>query len=65
MIPTGPTKLTFWEKFIEIQSKMMWHSDQVTNHMYGSEPMEWPLMNKGIAYWVDKSSNVGFTLKTL
>lgn len=58
MIPTGPTKLSFWEKFVELQSKMMWHTDHVQNHMYSSEPLEWPLMSKGIAYWVDKSSNV-------
>lgn len=35
----------------------MWHSDQMQSHMYGSEPLEWPLMSKGIAYWVDKTSN--------
>lgn len=58
MIPTAPTVLTFWQKFMELQSKMLWHVEQTQSHMYGSEPLEWPLMSKGIAYWVDKHSNV-------
>ena len=58
MIPTAPTVLSFWDKFIELHKKMMWHSDPIQSHMYGSEPLEWPLMSKGIAYWVDKNSNV-------
>lgn len=58
MIPTAPTVLTFWQKFVELQSKMLWHVEPVQSHMYGSEPLEWPLMSKGIAYWVDKDSNV-------
>lgn len=57
MIPTAPTTLSFWDKFIELQSKMLWTTDLLQSHMYSSEPLEWPLMSKGIAYWVDKSSN--------
>lgn len=58
MIPTARTVLSFWDKFVELQMKMIWHSDQIQSHMYGSEPLEWPLLTKGIAYWVDKDSNV-------
>lgn len=58
MIPTKQTVLTFWQKFVELQSKMLWHMEPVQSHMYGSEPLDWPLMSKGIAYWVDKDSNV-------
>lgn len=50
--------LSFWDKFFELHSKMLWHSDQIQNHLYASDPLDWPLMNKGIAYWVDKDSNV-------
>ncbi|XP_055299560.1 protein O-mannosyltransferase 1 [Sitodiplosis mosellana] len=59
MIPTKPTSLTFFEKFMEIQFKMLWPSasEAVQTHMYSSEPLDWPLMSKGIAYWVDKNSN--------
>lgn len=44
---------------MEIQAKMLWPSasDAVQTHMYGSQPLDWPLMSKGIAYWVDKNSN--------
>lgn len=69
MIPTEKTKLTFWQKFRELQAKMLWqNSETVQNHMYSSEPLEWPLMGKGIAYWYQKETNVriiDFNLKKL
>lgn len=59
MIPTSATKLSFWQKFFELQYKMLFTStDGVQNHMYSSEPLEWPLMSRGIAYWVSSKSNV-------
>ncbi|CAH1967386.1 unnamed protein product [Acanthoscelides obtectus] len=58
MIPTAPTKLSFWQKFLELHYKMLFSStDGVQNHMYSSEPLEWPLMTRGIAYWVSPNSN--------
>lgn len=58
MIPTSATKLTFWEKFFELQYKMFFAgTESVQNHMYSSEPLEWPLMSRGIAYWVASNSN--------
>lgn len=59
MIPTKPTTLSFFEKFAELQYKMLW-SQTLTDaptHMYGSYPLDWPFMSKGIAYWVDAKSN--------
>ena len=59
MIPTERTYLSFWQKFKELQTKMLWQSSEtVQNHMYSSEPIEWPLMSKGIAYWYQKDTNV-------
>lgn len=58
MIPTERTSLSFWQKFRELQLKMFWQSETVQNHMYSSEPIEWPLMSKGIAYWYQKDTNV-------
>ncbi|XP_076270481.1 protein O-mannosyltransferase rt isoform X1 [Rhynchophorus ferrugineus] len=58
MIPTAATSLTFWEKFFELHYKMMFAStESVQNHMYSSQPLEWPLMSRGIAYWVSSTSN--------
>ncbi|XP_049538959.1 protein O-mannosyltransferase 1 [Anopheles darlingi] len=57
MIPTERTRLSFWNKFYELQMKMLLHADKVEGHMYSSEPHEWPLMDKGIAYWIDADSN--------
>ncbi|KAG5867864.1 hypothetical protein JTB14_000949 [Gonioctena quinquepunctata] len=58
MIPTTATKLTFWQKFFELHYKMFFaNADSVQNHMYSSEPFEWPFMSRGIAYWVSSTSN--------
>ncbi|XP_001847722.2 protein O-mannosyltransferase 1 [Culex quinquefasciatus] len=57
MIPTEPTQLSFWDKFYELQMKMLVHAEKLEGHMYSSEPFEWPLMDKGIAYWVASASN--------
>lgn len=59
MIPTTATKLSFLEKFMELHYKMWFTStENLQNHMYSSEPHEWPLMSRGIAYWVSSDSNV-------
>lgn len=57
MIPTKRTKLSFWAKLLELQTKMFWQAKQVQSHMYSSQPHEWPLMDKGIAYWLDSGSS--------
>lgn len=58
MIPTAATRLSFWDKFFELQYKMLFSgTESVQNHMYSSEPLEWPLMSRGIAYWVASNSN--------
>ncbi|KAK4878938.1 hypothetical protein RN001_007084 [Aquatica leii] len=58
MIPTTATTLSFWDKFFELQYKMLFSgTESVQNHMYSSEPLEWPLMSRGIAYWVANNSN--------
>ncbi|XP_066257536.1 protein O-mannosyltransferase 1 [Euwallacea similis] len=58
MIPTAATSLSFWEKFFELHYKMMFATtESVQNHMYSSTPLEWPLMSRGIAYWVSSDTN--------
>ena len=62
-IPLEPTQLTFWEKFFELQIRMLFISNEnVQNHMYTSSPWEWLILTRGIAYWVSPESNV--TIKT-
>ncbi|XP_063358318.1 protein O-mannosyltransferase 1 [Cydia amplana] len=58
MIPPGNTQLTFWEKFVELQFKMAAHSaDAPAGHMFASEPADWPLLQRSIAYWLSPDSN--------
>ena len=59
MIPTAVTQLSFWDKFMELQFKMAAHaSDAPHGHMFASEPAEWPLLTRSIAYWLSPNSNV-------
>ena len=58
MIPLQATTLSFWEKFVELQIKMFFSGQEGQNsHMYSSDPLDWPLMSRGIAYWVSNDSN--------
>ncbi|XP_068974791.1 uncharacterized protein [Bombus flavifrons] len=58
MIPLQATTLSFWEKFVELQIKMLFSGQEGQNsHMYSSDPLDWPLMSRGIAYWVSNDSN--------
>lgn len=43
-----------------LQYKMLLvNQENVQDHVYSSDPMEWPLMTRGIAYWVSPTTNVG------
>jgi dolichyl-phosphate-mannose-protein mannosyltransferase len=59
MIPTKPTILTFWQKFVELQWKMLLSSgsSQSESHAYASYPSEWLLLSRGIAYWIGVGNN--------
>lgn len=59
MIPLRATTLSFWDKFYELQYKMFFNQqEKIQNHMYSSDPIEWPLTGRGIAYWVSSEHNV-------
>jgi len=58
LIPEEQTKLSFWEKFLELQFKMLITSQEnVQNHNFASDPTEWPFLTRGIAYYISKNSN--------
>ena len=59
LIPQEPTYLSFMEKFLELQIKMLLtNQENVQNHNYASDPTEWPFLTRGIAYYISKKSNV-------
>lgn len=61
MIPPKGTKLGFWERFWELQYKIIFFSPNTQNvhsHMYSSDPLDWPLMVRGVAYWLNEHDNV-------
>ena len=58
LIPEAKTELPFWVKFLEVQFKMLLtNQENVKNHNFASDPMEWPIMTRGIAYYISKESN--------
>lgn len=59
MIPTKPTVLSFWSKFMELQWKMLMSSGgtQSESHAYASFPSEWLFLSRGIAYWIGAGNN--------
>ena len=66
MIPEAPTRLSFAEKFLELQVKMlMTNQENVQNHNYASDPTEWLFLTRGIAYYISKDSNVMHDITTL
>jgi len=58
LIPQEETVLTFWDKFFELQFKMLiTNQENVQNHNFASDPTEWPFLTRGIAYFIAKDSN--------
>ena len=58
LIPESKTALSFWEKFTEVQFKMLLTTQEnVKNHNFASDPLEWPFLTRGIAYYIAKDSN--------
>lgn len=60
-VPLEPTSLTFFEKFYELHYKLLtYQQDTMKDHIYACEsPLDWILMSKGTAYWVDNYTGQG------
>lgn len=64
MIPMERRNLTFWNKLYELQYKMLFNNQEnVAGHMYASEPLDWLLLKRGVAYWISANSNVSISHK--
>ncbi|XP_044191229.1 protein O-mannosyl-transferase 1 isoform X3 [Thunnus albacares] len=50
-------KISFWAKFLELQSKMLTVKQEDSEHKYSSSPLEWVAMETNIAYWLHSSTN--------
>ncbi|XP_046845716.1 protein O-mannosyl-transferase 1-like [Xenia sp. Carnegie-2017] len=51
-------EMPFYEKFKELQFKMMTATKELQqDHLFSSRPEHWPLMKRGVAYWLDNDSN--------
>eukprot|EP00835_Amoeboradix_gromovi_P001308 NODE_57_length_25931_cov_0.351037.p4 type:complete len:583 gc:universal NODE_57_length_25931_cov_0.351037:17375-19123(+) len=59
-----PTEITtnldtpgFFEKFLELQSRMITSNSRLTkSHPYQSEPWEWFILHRGVSFWQSKTS---------
>eukprot|EP00057_Strongylocentrotus_purpuratus_P034051 XP_793742.3 PREDICTED: protein O-mannosyl-transferase 1 [Strongylocentrotus purpuratus] len=51
-------ELSFFSKFWELQWKMLEaNRNLLEDHKYQSDPMGWPFMERGIAYWMKSTTN--------
>ena len=50
--------ISFWEQYYRIQSQMLGAHGSMSDHNYGSRPLQWMLMKKTLPYWLDSVSNV-------
>eukprot|EP00794_Sanderia_malayensis_P015859 gene15859-17457_t len=52
------SSMPFFTKFFELQTRMLRvNSELQQEHTFASRPFDWPLMRKGIAYWLNGTSN--------
>ncbi|KAJ2516234.1 Dolichyl-phosphate-mannose--protein mannosyltransferase 4 [Coemansia sp. RSA 1939] len=50
-------KLSFIDKFIELQALMVKHNNALTSvHPFQSAPITWPLLTRGISFWTDNKA---------
>ncbi|KAK2565791.1 Protein O-mannosyl-transferase 1 [Acropora cervicornis] len=50
--------MPFFTKFWELQLKMLESKKELANeHTFGSRPSWWPLMRRGVAFWIAKDTN--------
>lgn len=50
-------KMSLLTKFVELHAAMIRHNAALTgSHPYQSSPFEWPLLNRGISFWIDNKS---------
>jgi dolichyl-phosphate-mannose-protein mannosyltransferase len=49
------SKMSFLDKFSELQSLMLIHNSRLTkSHPYSSHAISWPIVVRGISYWEEK-----------
>ncbi|KAK3753815.1 hypothetical protein QZH41_018466 [Actinostola sp. cb2023] len=55
----APIPMPFLYKFLEIQFKMIRSNKELSGeHTFSSSPSHWPIMKRGVAYWIHKNKNV-------
>ena len=49
---------SFWEKYFEMQGRMLAAHGNLGEHQFGASPIHWPLLGKTLPYWLDNKTNV-------
>jgi dolichyl-phosphate-mannose-protein mannosyltransferase len=53
---------SFWEKYFEMQGRMLAAHGNLGDHQFGAPPTQWPLLGKTLPYWLDNKTNAQMTL---
>ena len=52
------TPYSFWEKYFEMQGRMLAAHGNLGDHQFGATPIQWPLLGKTLPYWLHNKTNV-------
>lgn len=50
--------MSFWQRYVMVQGQMFGAHGSMSDHSYGSRPLQWILLQKTLPYWLDSSTNV-------
>lgn len=50
--------MSFWEKYFEMQGRMLAAHGNLGDHQFGASPAQWPLLGKTLPYWLHNKTNV-------
>lgn len=56
------TPYSFWEKYFEMQGRMLAAHGNLGDHQFGATPIQWPLLGKTLPYWLHNKTNAQLTL---
>ncbi|EDO30753.1 predicted protein [Nematostella vectensis] len=57
--PQAAKPMAFFPKFLEMQWKMIQSNKELSGeHTFSSTPSQWPIMKRGVAYWIHRDKNM-------
>ena len=52
------TPYSFFEKYLEMQGRMLAAHTNLGDHQFGATPIKWPFLGKTLPYWLHHKTSV-------